>query len=73
MKQTIKNIISFIQQNKGKDFINIYPYFGVIDANGIVKTRISIDSDYCYYFDNEDNTLYVQNYATEKTRKFKVN
>ena len=73
MKQTIKNIIEFIRQNKGKSFINIYPYFGVIDENGILKNRISIDNDYCYYFDEEDNNLYVQNYSTEKSRKFKIN
>lgn len=72
MKQTIKNIIEFIKQNKGKSFINIYPYFGVIDKNGIVRERISIDNDFCYYFDDE-NTLYVQNYLTEKSRKFKIN
>jgi hypothetical protein len=72
MKQTIKNIIDFIRQNKGKSFINIYPYFGVIDENGILKDRISIDNDYCYYFDEEENTLCVQNYSTEKSRNFKI-
>ena len=41
MKQTIKNIIDFIRQNKGKSFINIYPYFGVIDENGIIEDVIS--------------------------------
>ena len=72
MKQTIKNIIAFIKENKGKSFINIYPYFGVIDENGILKNRISIDNDYCYYFNQEVNVLCVQNYSTEKSRKFKI-
>ena len=72
MKQTVKNIIAFIRQNKGRSFINIYPYFGVIDENGIVKDRIYIDNDYCYFFDEEVNILYVQNYSTEKSRKFKI-
>jgi len=72
MKQTIKNIIEFIKEHRGKSFINIYPYFGVIDENGIVKDRISIDNDFCYYFDDE-NTLCVKNYLTEKSRKFKIN
>jgi hypothetical protein len=73
MKQTIKNIIDFIRQNKGKSFINIYPYFGVIDENGILKDRIYIDNDYCYYFDCDNNKLCVQNYETEKSRIFKIN
>jgi hypothetical protein len=72
MKQTIKNIIDFIRSNKGKNFTNIYPYFAVVDENGIVKDKISIDNDYCYYYCEEDNKIYVQNYLTEKTRTFLI-
>jgi hypothetical protein len=72
MKQTIKNIIDFIRSNKGKDFTNIYPYFAVVDKNGILQDKIIIDDDYCYYYSEEDNKLYVQNYATYKTRRFLI-
>ncbi len=72
MKQTIENIINFINKNKGESFINIYPYFGIINNDGIVKDYISIDNDYCYYFDEESNKLHVENYETGKTRTFKV-
>lgn len=73
MKQTIKNIIELIRNNKGRAFVNGYPYFAVVDEeSGILKERVLIDDDYCYYFDKE-NTLYVQNYLSGKTRKFKIN
>ena len=72
MKQTIKNIIDFINKNKEENFINIYPYFGIIDDKGVVKDYISIDDDYCYFFDKESSKLFVQNYTTEKTRVFNV-
>ena len=72
MKQTIRNIINFINKNKGQSFINVYPYFGIIDNEGVIKDYIVIDDDYCYYFDKETNRLYVENYETGKTRIFKV-
>lgn len=72
MKQTIKNIIEFIRNNKGKSFTNIAPYFGVIDENGVVSDRIVIDNNYCYNYDEELNYLYVENYETGKSRRFKV-
>lgn len=72
MKQTIKNIIDFIINHKGSNFINIYPYFAVINDKGILEDKIHIDNDYCYYFNEENNTLYVENYETGKVRNFKV-
>lgn len=41
MKQTIKNIIELIRNNKGRAFVNGYPYFAVVDEeSGILKERV---------------------------------
>ena len=72
MRQTIKDIISLIRSNIECSFTNLYPYFGIIDDRGILRDRIIIDNKYCYYYDEEYRCLFVQNYETGKTRKFKI-
>ena len=77
MKNTVKNILQFINENIDNGiqdrFCNINPYFGICkEDSDSLADYIYIGTGYTYFPDFETMKLFVENDETGKRSIFKI-
>lgn len=72
MNTLVKKIKDFVNENPKvkQNYTNINPYFGIVDNNGILKTKIYIGYD--FIINIYDDVIYLENENTGKITKRKL-